>query len=65
METGNRTTQNGPEIIFQDRGFTNDEVQPEQDHNNEKKHALVVSLFSMLQRPSSSVIIPSFGERDI
>ena len=30
----------------------------------DKKHALVVSLFSMLQAPGASVVVPSFGDRN-
>ena len=30
----------------------------------DKKHALVVKLFSMLQAPAASVVVPTFGERN-
>lgn len=30
----------------------------------DKKHALVVSLFSMLKAPGASVVVPSFGDRN-
>jgi len=34
------------------------------ENEADKKHALVISLFSMLQAPGASVVVPTFGERN-
>jgi hypothetical protein len=50
-------------IVFQERGFNNNDISAEQIDNDQKKRSLVVSLFSMFQMQSGSLNIPSFSER--
>ncbi len=62
IENSNKNNSN---LVFQERGYSNGETKPEAMSDEDKERQVVISLFKMLQWPSSNINIPSFNERNV